>query len=97
MFGNFIHTGEKNMATRYLTPPAVADLLGVDHGKILTFIASGELKAHNLAASRAGRPRWRISLEAVEEFLASRTAVPPPAPAKRRKRQPDAAVTEFYK
>jgi excisionase family DNA binding protein len=56
----------------YLTPRQVADRLGIDHGKVLGWIHSGELRAANLARVAGGRPRWRISAESLALFIAGR-------------------------
>lgn len=40
----------------YLSPPEVADRLGINAGKVLAWIRSGELRATNVAA-RAGVSR----------------------------------------
>jgi hypothetical protein len=71
-----------------MTPPAVARKLGVKPQKVLTFIATGELKAINLAERRGGRPRWKVLPEALEQFLQSRSSSPPaPEPVRRRRRE----------
>jgi hypothetical protein len=58
---------------RYVTPPQVAEELGVNVQKVGAWIASGELVAFDLAKRTGGKkPRWRISSEALEDFLARR-------------------------
>ena len=79
----------------YFTPPETARLLGVKHDKILAWIKSGELAAVNLATRHGGRPRWRISRQALDDFLARRAAKPPPKP-RRRRREPQ-NVIQFYR
>jgi len=80
----------------YFTPPQVARQLTVKHDTVLAWIHAHELQAVNLAARSGGqRPRWRISKQAIEKFLARRSATPPPKP-RRRRRQPD-GVTKYYK
>ena len=78
----------------WLNPPAVARQLGVSPAKILTLIASGELRASNLATTTSGRPRWRISPEALQDFLLGRQAQPVVRPVRRRRKA--AHVTEFF-
>ena len=56
----------------------VAQMHAVDHGKVLAWIASGELAAFNAAERRGRRPRWRITLAALECFEAARASTPPP-------------------
>ena len=59
----------------WLTPPQLAKQLGVDAQKVLGWIRSGELRAVNVAERACLRPRWRISAEAIEEFLRRREAI----------------------
>ena len=74
--------------TRYMSPPEVARLLGVGETKVLGWVKSGELAAVNLAAKTLGRPRYRISPQALDDFLAGRQANPPEeAPARPRLRK----------
>ncbi len=80
----------------WLTPPQVARARGVKPAKVLAWIASGELEAVNHAGRAAGRPRWRISAEALQAFdraRSNRSAAPARA-APRRQR--DAAVIQYF-
>ena len=64
---------EKLNIRRYYSPTELAKILGIDSEGILELIHSGELAASNIARSRAARkPRWRISQEALDKFMASR-------------------------
>jgi hypothetical protein len=54
--------------------------------KIRAFIRRGELVAVNLALNLSARPQWRVTAESVEMFEQRRSSVPPPKPAKRKKR-----------
>jgi excisionase family DNA binding protein len=81
--------------TRYLTPPTVAESLGINETKILAWIHAGELAAIDVSLRRGGRPRWRIAQEALEAFLISRSAQPP-APVVRRRRRADPQVIQFF-
>ena len=65
-------------APSYLTTAAAAELLAVSQDKIQDWIASRQLVAVNVAASRNGRPRWRIAQAALDQFLAARSTTPPP-------------------
>jgi excisionase family DNA binding protein len=68
---------------------------GVTVHTVLTWIRSGELKAVNVGRTPGARkPRWRVSEEALAEFEAKRTQMPPVPRSKRRKRPTD--VIEFY-
>lgn len=79
-----------------LTPPQLAQRYGVKVTKVLTWIATGQLRALNVATKVTGRPRWRITPEAIDAFETSRTAQAQPAKAsRRRQRQPADYVTYF--
>lgn len=81
---------------RTLTPPEAARELGVHPDKIVFWIASGELRAANLARDANGKkPRYRIMREDLEDFIAQR-AVPGPAPAPKRRRRKPENVTEYF-
>lgn len=69
----------------YMTPPAVARELNVGLDKVYLWIANGELKAVNLAAKRSGRARWKVSRQALAEFLASRESGPVVTRQRRRR------------
>ncbi|MEX2214006.1 MAG: helix-turn-helix domain-containing protein [Phycisphaeraceae bacterium] len=69
-----------------LTPPQVAEALGVNPTKIIDFIRSGELRAVNLARRESRRPRWRILRTDLETFIAGRSSQRP-MPAKRVRRR----------
>ena len=84
----------KKRRSAYRTPPQISNDLSVGHDKVLGWIHSGELQAVNLAARRDGRPRWRISDEDLEDFLARRAASP--APKRRRRRKQPNHVTDYY-
>jgi len=45
---------------RHLTPPAIAKRLGVAEETVRGWIASGELRAANLARRGCVRPRYRV-------------------------------------
>jgi len=86
---------DRGPTTRWLTPPQVAKLLGIDAGKVVAWIRRGELNASNVALDPRGKPRWRIAPEALQEFLLRRKAVAPPPPRPRRRKRA-ADVIEFY-
>lgn len=58
-------------ATRFLTPPQVARMLGTDCNRVLLWIRSGALKASNL--SEGDRPRWKIGPDDLQRFLDSKS------------------------
>lgn len=70
----------------FMTPPAVAKLLGISAEKVLTWIRNGDLRAVNVATTLGGRARWRIRRTDLEEFLAAREN--PPRVVRPPRRQP---------
>jgi hypothetical protein len=78
----------------WLTPPQIARRLRCRSSKVIVWIRKGALRAVNVAEDPNGkRPRWRISPQALEDFLTARANRAPAAP-RRRKRQ--LQVTEFF-
>jgi hypothetical protein len=76
------------------TPPKLGKRWGVSPDKVVRWILAGELAALNLAASPTGRPRYKITAEAVEAFETRRAVLCPPPRRPRRKRL--ASVTEYF-
>lgn len=69
----------------YLSPPEVAELLGVAAEKVCGWIHSGELRATNVATSPGGRPRYRVHRADLEAFLVARASdATPKQPIPRR-------------
>ncbi len=66
-----------------LTPPQVAEQLGVAPETVVTWIKNGELKAANLATS--SRPRYAVTPEDVQDFLKKRQPQPPVQPKAARR------------
>lgn len=83
-------------APAYLTPPAVARLLGVKPSKVIAWVRSEQLRACDLSERRGRRPRWKISPQALEEFLAGRSNQRPKAAASRRRRKLDVTTTQYF-
>lgn len=84
-------------ARQWLTPPEVARERGIKASKVLMWIASGELVAVNHAGQRNGRPRWRISPEALNAFDAARSCranISPTASSRRQK--PHTSTIQFF-
>lgn len=77
-----------------LTIAQAAEKMVIAPGKILGWIASGELAAIDISASRNQRPRWRIDPESLDQFLLSRRSTPPAKPAKAKRRKA-AKVTQY--
>ena len=73
----------------YLRPREVAEVLGIKVDTVLAFIKAGQLTAVNVAHPDAHRrPHWRVTTEALEEFVSGRTVQPAPvrpAPQPRRR------------
>jgi excisionase family DNA binding protein len=61
----------------WLTTRQVAEQLAVASEKVLAWIRQGELRAVNVAERVSAKPRWRISPEALEEFLLRRQSTAP--------------------
>jgi len=78
---------------RYFSPPQLAKRFGVNAGKVLGWIHSGELRAVNVAEKLTGRARWRISPADLAVFEQRRSAVAPPRSRPRRK---TVGVIEFF-
>lgn len=68
------------------TPPTISKMLHVSRHTVMAWIRRGELKASNLASKTATRPRFRVTKEALEEFLSDREVTPAPEPVRRRRR-----------
>ncbi len=84
------------IGTRYLAPNEIATRFGVKPAKVIAWIQSGELKAFDAATKRGGKPRYKISLAALELFEASRSIVPPVATAPRRRHKPVIGMTDHF-
>jgi excisionase family DNA binding protein len=81
----------------YFAIADVAEALHVDERPVRGWIKSGELRAVNCGSKASGKkPRWRISEDALEAFLAARSATPEPKPVRRRRRQADTPVIEYF-
>jgi len=70
----------------WTTPPQLGRRWGVKPEKVIGWIKRRELEACNLADRRDGRPRYRISPEAIDRFLQSRSVSPRQRQARRRQR-----------
>jgi len=73
------------MPNEFLTPPEVARLLRCRESRILADIRSGRLRAINL--SDGVRPRYRVSQQALDDYLLSRTVSPETRPERRQRRE----------
>lgn len=83
-----------NISTeKWLSPPKWAKILGIDPDKITALIRTGEIKACNLAVSKVGRPRYRISEAEMRAFLERRSSSAPPPATRRRSKK---ASQKYY-
>lgn len=81
------------MSDVFLSVQDFAKRLGVAPGKVLGWIASGELPAIDTSAARNQRPRWRIDPTDGEQFLAARRSAPAAKPVRNRRKL--ANVTQY--
>ena len=82
------------MTERAFTVKQVTERYGVGEHTVLGWIHRGELHAIDVSRSPGGKPRWRITPEALEVFETARMHAPPALRTRRRRRHPD--VIEFY-
>lgn len=82
----------------WFTPPQLAASRRLRLGKVLSWIHSGQLAAVNCAENVGGRPRWRISQQALDAFDAARSnrnQVAAPM-ARRQRKASTAEITEYF-
>ena len=78
------------------TPRQIASRYGISVHKILHWIATGELRAINVATEIGRRPRWVVPSEALTDFERRRAAQPRPPPRRRKRRGKLPDVIEFF-
>ena len=84
------------MLSPTLTPPEVARHLRVKAAKIIAEIRAGNLEAIDVSAHPGiGRPRYRITAEALERWE-SRRAVRPAVPAQKKRRAKVGSGKEWF-
>ena len=71
--------------SRTLSTKEFAEHYGIGIHTALNLIYSGSVAAVNVAVNPNGRPKWRISAEAMAAFEASRAAQPKRVGTRRRK------------
>jgi excisionase family DNA binding protein len=76
-----------------LTVKQVAERYGVTQHTVLAWIQSGEMGAVSVSRSPNGRPRWRITPEAMQRWESSRIKTPT---TRTRRRRTSTDVIEFY-
>gem|GEM_PF-1821054 len=72
----------------------ICERYAVGEHTVLAWIKRGELKGIDVSRRLGGKPRWRITAEALAAFEQLRTPTPPMPPVKRNRRRAD--VVEFY-
>jgi hypothetical protein len=77
---------------RWQSPPEIGRTLKVCPERIIKWIRSGALAAVNVADGHQ-RPRFRVSPEALAQFLASRSTTPVPKAVRRKK---PSVTRQFY-
>ncbi len=80
----------------WLRPSEIAGRYGIDVGKVLGWIRSGELSAINIASTTSGRPRYCIDPEALKVFERRRSVTTPPKGSRSRRRHKPVDVIEFF-
>jgi len=79
----------------FLTVADIIARLGLSKpDSILRAIAAGELKACNVGAGKL-RPTWRISEQALQEWLDRRSATPMPKAERRTRKQIQKPEVEY--
>jgi hypothetical protein len=61
----------------WLTPPQVARIMGIKADKVLYWIHTGQLHAHNVAKDEGGRPQFVVPPADLELFKTRRSTQPP--------------------
>ena len=67
----------------YQSVPQVAEELGISPTRFVIGLAAVNSPPVNIAHRAGGKPRWRISEDALAAFLASRSSTPPSQPQSR--------------
>jgi excisionase family DNA binding protein len=73
----------------------ICERFAVGDHTVLTWIRRRELKAIDVSRKPGGRPKWRITREALAAFEALRTPTPAPPPPRSRRRKRPGGVVEF--
>ena len=78
-----------------LTVRDVGERLKIKVDGVLELIHAGLLSASDVSRPGSQRPRWRISADALDQFLAARSGTPTSKRTRRRKPQA-AGVIKFF-
>ena len=83
-------------STCAISPPQLARRWGINPGKVLAWIKSGELRAFDVSTTPGtGKPRYRIEPSAIIEFQEKRSGETQAKPPRRRRKSPS-SVIEFF-
>ena len=72
----------------------LCERFAVGEHTVLNWIRRGELKAINVSRKPVGRPKWRITQDALAAFEVART--PTPAQPRTRQKKQRGDVIKFY-
>lgn len=78
------------------TPRQVAEQMHVPVRDVRAWIANGSLQAFDLSSPNAARKRWRITQEAIDEFLKLRTSNQASDKPQRSRRNVQRPVHDFF-
>jgi len=78
-----------------LTVRDVGEQLKIKVDGVLELIHAGLLSASDVSRPGSQRPRWRISPDALDQFLAARSATPP-AKRQPRRRKKIQSITQYF-
>ena len=82
---------------RHLTPADVAERLNCRPSKVRDLINSGQLPAINAALNPRGKkPRWQITMDALEAFERGRMTRTPAVATARPRKQAGLEVIQFF-
>lgn len=68
---------EQKSKSDWLTPPQVAKMMGVKPDKVLYWIHTGQLNAHNIAKEEGGRPQYAVTPADLDIFKTRRSTRQP--------------------
>ncbi len=79
------------------TPPKLAKRWGVKAEKVIAFIRSGELRALDVSMHPGvGKPRFRITPEAVKDFETRRESQQTPPKPQKRSRAKESDEIDYF-
>ena len=93
--GDGASANESQPERLWLSPPVVAERLGVKADKVRSWIRAGELRASDFATRLGGRPRYKVHVTALIAFAQRREVKPPTTTIRRRRKRPG-DVIEFF-